>query len=163
MTKKPPNVAVHEWLSPEWMQRGLEALKATLDVDNDLKCQMVQFLFDCGLWNADNLSWDAGMARFNAALNPNKPQVKFSLAEIWALMRQFARHELLFAMCDDLGYEQPRKLATEQRRQELLERLAAAIEQANRLSEQAAAELGRLHVQRAPRRIHPALRDGGTF
>lgn len=115
------------FIDDTWLRNAMRALKATLDVDNRLKSQMVQFLFDEGFWDKEKLSWDSAIARFNACLNPSKAEF-FKLGEIWALMVRFQRHDLFLAMGEDLGYE-CRLRPSEERRQVLLERIAVATEQ----------------------------------
>jgi hypothetical protein len=149
------------WLDATWMQRGLSALRNTLDADS--KDQMIQFLFDTGLWDPEILTGDAAIARFNSGLNPAKVTVNFKLCEIWALMRHFDRHELFHVMADDLGYE-IRKKSSNERVIESNERLARAIENSNRLLAEAAGDKARLTAPQTVSRIHPAIQDGrGSF
>lgn len=160
------------WRDPEWLQRSLDALRATLDVEPSLKQEMIQFLFDEGFWNAGSLSPAAATVRFNACLNPGKPEF-FKLSELWALMKRFQRYELLLAMCEDMGFERPRLIPTAMRRQVLMERLAIGQERlANELAS-IRAELERLDDvddtqpeltirEDARVRIHPAMRERGA-
>lgn len=149
-------MADNNWLTAEWMQSALNALHETLDVNPALKRQMIEFLIESGLWS-DESKWDSALNRFNACLNPARPQV-FKLGEIWALMRRFDRHDLFHSMARDLGYE-VRKVASEQRHQEALERLAAAIEASTAAVAEARAELARLEATGAEMRVHPTVRD----
>lgn len=159
---------------PEWLQRGLDALNATLKVEPLLKQQMVAFLLDEGFWDSRSLSPQAADSRFNACLNPGKTEF-FKLSELWALMKRFRRYELWLAMGEDLGFERPRLLPTEQRRQELLERLVEAQErhadvlaslttELARLDDVADADAARLteRPELGRLRIHPAMRERGA-
>jgi hypothetical protein len=130
------------WLDAGWQERGLQALRDTLDVDPRTRKAMVQFLFDEGFWDGERLSWDAAIARWNDCLNPTKPSF-FKLGELWALMARFDRHHLFLAMADDLGYDVRRK-ATEERQQELLERLTLLLERVDREASDVRSRLGRL-------------------
>lgn len=108
-----------------WQQIGLAALRETLDVDGHTRKAMIEYLFSEGFWDAERLSWDGAVARWNDCLNPTKTAF-FKLGELWALMRKFGRHHLLLAMADDLGYELRMK-PTEERRQALLVRIADTL------------------------------------
>lgn len=136
------------WIDETWLRRAFEALQSTLKVDNHLRRQMIQFLYDEGFWDVEKLTWAAAEARFNGCLNPNKADF-FKIGEAWALMKRFGRHELFLAMADDLGYE-VRRRPTEERRLELLERIAIANELCAVASTAAAAELARLDAARVP-------------
>lgn len=116
-----------QWLDGGWFKSGHAALRETLHVDADTRKAMIEFLYEAGLWDKERLSWPAAEARWNGCLNPAKPEY-FKLAEVWALMREFGRHQLFLAMADDLGYERPMLIPTETRRMEILQRLAAAEE-----------------------------------
>lgn len=140
-----------------WMQRGLDALEDVFRVDDATKRDMIEYLFDSGFWNRDRLKWDAAVARFNDCLNPNKAQF-FKVSEVWALMKAFGRDSLLHAMVEDLGYKPLHKLATEERRQELLERIATAEERMLFEVRAAKHELAELETQ-APVRVHPAIHE----
>lgn len=130
------------WIDESWLRSAFHALEATLKVDPRLKRDMIQFLFDEGFWNPETLEWSSAEARFNGCLNPNKSDF-FKIGEAWALMKRFGRHELFLAMADDLGYEVRRK-PTEERRLELLERIALATERCETACTTASAELIRL-------------------
>lgn len=143
------------WLDSYWLQGAFDALRATLAVDTDLQRQMIDFLFAEGFWDHTKLSWAGAQARFHACLNPAKPDA-FKLVEIWALCKRFHRHELVLAMVADLGYERPRPLATEEHRNELLERIARASE----VQAAAMLELQRMASPPPPVRMHPTLRSG---
>ena len=150
------------WLDAAWMQRGLDALKEALDVGPELKKQMIEFLFESGLWDDEKLSFDAAIAKFNDSLNPEKPR-RFSPSEVWALSRRFDRHQFFLAQADDLGYE-VRKKPTEERRQDLLERIALASEQHNRNMELWMGDLKRLDGSGPALRVHPRFATGqGSF
>lgn len=146
-----------------WMQRGLDALREAFDTNAALKSQMVQFLFDAGFWDANRLHWDAAITRFNQCMNPSRSDVNFKLAEVWALTKRFRRYALFFAMCDDLGFERPRQIPTEARHQQLLERTADAIEALAENLAYVRGEFERLGVPDPTTRIHPGLREGGSF
>lgn len=143
------------FIDDTWLRNAFMALRSTFDVDNKTKALMVQFLFDEGFWQADRLSWDAAIARFNACLNPNKTEY-FKMGEIWALMARFGRHELFLAMAEDLGYEL-RVKPTEERRQELLERIANSTERLEAEIGSARAALERLTINPPPplQVLHP--------
>lgn len=145
------------WLDPAWNQRGLNALRATLDVDGDTKRRMIEFLFDAGLWDRDRLSWAAAVTRWNACMNPAKPDF-FKLSEVWALMKRFHRTALFEVMAQDLGFEL-RPVPTEARRQAVLERLVAAQERQAQAMEAASAELRRLGMPEDAVRLDAAM-DG---
>lgn len=149
-----------EWLTPAWMQRALECMRdMLLHVEPDLRRKMIQFLFDTGLWDESKISSFANAeTRWNACLNPSI-QTYFKTAELWALMKRFGRHHLFLAMAEDLGYE-VRLKSTEERRQELLDRLASAMEANNRLALAAAEELARLDPAARQQRLHPAIAEG---
>jgi hypothetical protein len=132
-------------IDAQWLQRGTDALRSTLDVDGATKRQMIEFLFEEGFWDRSRLTWDAAISRFNDCLNPGKPAY-FKIGEVWALMLRFERHELFFAMARDLGFEL-RRIPTEERRQSLLDRIATATEQHNSLLAAATAELARLGTE----------------
>jgi len=152
--------ATQKWLSAEWQQRCLDALKDTLDVNSDLKRDMVQFLFDEGFWDPARLEWSAAVTKFNACLRPDTRE-NFSNIQLWALIKRFNRLSWFFAMADDLGFE-VRKKATEERRIEIVERLLTGIEQANKLSAQALAALQQLGAPVPASRLHPAVREGNA-
>jgi hypothetical protein len=150
-----------KWLRPEWSQRCLAAMADTLDVNADLKREMIQFLLDSGFWDASKLEWPAAVTKFNACLRPDNRE-NFSNLQLWGLMKRFERYAWFEAMADDLGFEIRRK-PTEERRIELLNRLVVALEQANSISAAAQAELHALDIEH-PLRVHPALRQGpGSF
>jgi hypothetical protein len=142
------------WLDSEWQRRGLEALRDTLDVDSRTRRDMIQFLFDEGFWDAEKLSWDAAVARWNDCLNPGKSAF-FKIGELWALMKRFERFHLWLAMGDDLGFEHRRR-PTEERLLVQLEKLTTAIEHSERQLADARAEIARLSV--AGQRV-PSLRN----
>jgi hypothetical protein len=132
------------WIDERWLQSAFDSMRRTFyEIDPQLKREMIQFLLDEGFWDAQKLTWDAAVARFNACLNPNKADTFFKLGEIWALMKRFERFDLLIAMADDLGFDlAPRP--TEARRQQLLLRIAEATEKCTAAVEGARAELDRL-------------------
>lgn len=133
------------WIDEPWLRRAFDALKETLDSDPRLKREMIQFLLDEGFWDSKHLKWDSAVARFNACLNPARDDA-FKVGEIWALMKRFGRHQLFLAMAEDLGYE-ARRIPTEERRQELLERIADASERHERLLGELHGDLVRLSEQ----------------
>jgi len=148
------------WLSKEWMQRGLNALKETVDPDPEIKRQMVEFLIEEEIWT--DIEYEAALAKFNTNLNPNKVG-HFKTSEIWQLMKRFDRHQFFLLMAEDLGYEVRRK-PTEERRMELLERQVRAQEDFNRILEQCGGDLRRLGTEGVALRIHPAVASGiGAF
>lgn len=141
-----------------WLQAGLDALEETFRVGDDVKRDMIQFLFDEGFWNKERLTWAAAVARFNDCLNPNKAQF-FKVSELWALMKAFDRHTLLQAMADDLGYQRLRQLPSAERRQALLERIARAEEQLLATIGAAKRELAELDAPSRTPRIHPGIHE----
>ena len=147
-----------DWLDVFWQQRTLGALQDTLDVPPELKAQMIQFLFEQKVWNSSTLSWEAATTRFNACLNPGKPE-KFALMELWALMKRFDRHQLFLSMADDLGYEVRRK-PTEERRQDIMARAAAAIERSANEAAMLRSDLLRLGMESPAVRVHGAILAG---
>lgn len=136
------------WLDAEWQKRGLDALKETLDVGTSSRNEMIQFLMDEGFWDAEKLSWDGAIARWNDNLNPSKNSF-FKLGELWALMKRFNRHEMFLAMAEDLGYE-VRLRPTEERRQALVAQLVDALKSSEAAISAARSELSRLHSSDAP-------------
>lgn len=151
-----------QWITPDWMQLGVDAMRETLDGDPRLKRQMVQFLLDESFWDTDKLGWDGALARFNACLNPARSEF-FKLSEVWALMKRFDRHHTFLAMAHDLGYE-VRRRSTEERKQELLERLVLAMERLGHEREFALAEAERLASVPPDRGMDPVVRAGsGRF
>lgn len=151
------------FLNPQWVQQGLDALRATLDVDPALKRDMIQFLFDEGFWDEKKLQWESATSRFDGCLNPAKKDF-FKFSEIWALMKKFRRHELFYAMADDLGFYRPREKPTEERRLELLEEIATTQQKLLDHLTSKQAELARLDQPAGNVRMHPAVVEGrGSF
>lgn len=148
------------WLDKQWQQAALNAMLQTFDVSPSLKNEIVQFLLDEGFWDKDKLNWDSAIARYNACLNPNKSEF-FKLSEAWAISKRFGRPMFALAMVEDLGYESPRPMATESRRQQLLEQIHTAVNQCEATVALARAELARLAPEQLPdARIHPAIAEG---
>lgn len=147
------------FLDVSWHQRGLDALKETLDVDARGKQQMIEFLFDEGFWDRETLSHKAALARFNAALNPAQPGF-FKTSELWALMKRFQRFALLQAMVEDMGFALM-PLPTEARRQDLMLRLAEALERNTTAMDAARAELERIDATPPPRPATPGIHGAG--
>ncbi|HET6631549.1 MAG TPA: hypothetical protein VFG73_02420 [Rhodanobacteraceae bacterium] len=145
------------WLNSDWTERGLAALRATLDVDASVRRDMIEFLFAEGFWNREKLTWDAALARWNGCLNPRKSEF-FKIGEVWALMKRFHRYELLRAMAEDLGCEL-RIRPSEEQQQRLMERLAEATEHAAAAVAEASAELARFHD---PAPARPSRMGGET-
>lgn len=148
------------WIDAAWSQRGLDALRETLDVDPQTKRAMIQFLFDEGFWDVERLTWDAAVARWNDCQNPGKPAF-WKPGELWALMWRFERHHLFLAMAADLGYEL-RRTPTEERRQLLLERMATAVETCEQTLSAARTELARMHLAASPRPLAPRMEGQGV-
>lgn len=130
------------WIDAAWQDRGLKALRDTLDVDPRHRRAMIEFLFAEGFWDSERLSWDAAIARWNDCLNPGKASF-FKLGELWGLMARFGRHDLFHALADDLGYEVRRK-PTEERRQALMERMCEALEHAERQTADIRSQMARI-------------------
>lgn len=150
------------WLTPEWMARGLRALCATVDSDSDLKRQMIEFMFETGMWNSKELTYSAAVSKFNNCLNPDRPEY-FRTMHVWALMKRFGRFELFLAMADDLGFE-VRHRATPEREQELLLRLADAYQETNRLLALTLTNVQHLHQAAPSLPVHPSFQRGtGSF
>lgn len=145
------------WLSLEWQQRALNALKDTLDISQDYKRQMIQFLFDEGFWDENKLSWDGALSRYSGCLNPDRPEC-FRNVEIWALMKRFRRYAWLQAMADDLGFEL-HPVPSEERRQALLVRLTEGVERSNAVLAEAMDLLKQGDGGRSVT-IHRAIREG---
>lgn len=151
------------WITPAWVQGALDALRDAFDVDAHHKREMIEFLYAEGLWDRTKLTWDAAITKFNACLNPDKPD-RFSLVEIWVLSKRFDRPQLVIAMLEDLGYEAPRRRASEERRQAALERLSAAVERNGELMTLALQELRNCGLEGHAVRVHPAVAAGrGNF
>lgn len=151
-----------DWVTPEWMQSGLDALRESLDVSAAQKRQMIQFLYDCGLWDEKKLAWPNAVTRFNNCLNPSRPDF-FKPVEVWLLMKRFDRPAFFLALAEDLGYEVKRHV-TPERHTAALERLASALEEANRLAGLAATLVGHTTSDPPAQRVHAALQDGtGAF
>ncbi len=150
-----------EWITPEWQQRGFRALQDMLDVSQDLKRDMVQFLLDSGLWDHARLSWESALARWHACLNPGRPET-FKLVELWALAKRFDRPQLLEALAADLGFEL-RRLPSEERKLIVRERLLQELQRSNEICQQALDELAGT-VRPRPVRVRAEFRDGmGSF
>jgi hypothetical protein len=120
------------YLDDAWFEGAFNALNDTLRVDARMKHEMIQFLLDEGLWDAEKLQWTAAEARFNSCLNRNKVDSFFKLSEIWALMKRFNRFGIFLAMADDLGFE-VRLKPTAERVHELL---ASMLETNERLEQE---------------------------
>jgi len=157
------------WLTAQWVQRGLDALKATLDTSAELKSEMIEFLFEAGFWDSSKLSFPAATARFNACMNPERRSEFFKVGEIWALMKRFNRHQFFLAMADDLGYRVER-IPTDELRLRAMERIADALEEHNTIQQRAleqvtdaTAIINQLETAGPKQRIHPAVREGGSF
>jgi hypothetical protein len=150
-----------KWLTAEWQQKCLDAMRETLDVHADLKREMVEFLLREGLWDASKLGWEAAVTKFNACLRPESREC-FSNLVLWALVKRFDRLSWFYAMADDLGFEIPRRKATEERRIELLERYTAALEQTNKLLASAADDFRGIDSHDTALRIHRVIREGGA-
>jgi len=146
------------WLDAAWMQRGLDALKDTLDVSPELKKQMIEFLLSEGFWEQEKLTYEGAVNKFNGNLNPERAG-HFKPSELWALARKFNRHQFFLAVMEDLGYERPRMKATEERRQELLERIADGQAAYNRLLEESAGDLRRLGSSGVALRLNPTIAE----
>lgn len=146
-------------LDPIWMQRGYDALREMFNVDASTKRDMIQFLLEEGFWDKEHLSWENAERRFNACLNPARADY-FKIYELWALMKRFRRYHMLHAMADDLAFRPLEPLPTEERRLELLERIAAAEEQMLAVCRPARAELEKLDAAPDPVRVHPAFQEG---
>jgi hypothetical protein len=150
------------WLTPHWIQRGFDVLRATLDHSQRDKVEAVEFLFACGMWDRTKQTHDAAISRYNSNLNPEKA-MQFKLSEIWALMKHLRRFDLLHAMAEDCGFRLV-AIPTEERKQELLERFTTAMEANNAIAQQALAELQGIDT---PQQIVPAVaaavREGGAF
>lgn len=145
------------WLDDQWFTGAGEALREMMEISPQAKRDMIQFLLDEGFWDAERLSWEAAVTRFNACLNPNKRDATFKVSELWALAKRFDRHQLFVAIMHDLGYE-VRIRPTEERRQALLERIAVATEQCAKAIAGAQAELGRIDQAPAAPRVPAAQR-----
>lgn len=146
------------FIDETWLRIAFQSLHKTLDFDAGTRKQAIQFLLDEGFWDETKLTWEAAIARWNSCLNPNKPEF-FKLGEVWALMRRFGQHELFLAMAQDLGYE-VRPMATEERRQVLLDQLQRTVAAQQETMAQLQASLERLDAT-APAPRGPAF-AGGT-
>ena len=144
------------WLSAEWRQRCLDAMRLSMDVHDDLKREMIQFLIDEGFWDQD-LKWASAVNKFNACLRPDDP-TQFSNVALWALVKRFERFDWFYAMAADLGFEVRRK-STEERKLELLERIAAAVEANNKTVGAALNDLQTLEPALVSR-LHRVIKDG---
>lgn len=151
-----------KWLRQEWQQKCLQAMRDTLDVNGDIKREMVQFLLDTGFWAPEKLDWDAAVVKFNTCLRPDSRE-NFSNLQLWALMKRFDRHAWFKAMADDLGYEIRRK-PSDERRSEILERFVLALETNQRLLSELSADRDLLEAVGGSQHVHRALRQGpGNF
>lgn len=154
-------------MDAQWMQRGLDALRQTLDVDDATKRDMIEYLFDSGLWDRQHLSWTAAVARFNGCLNPGKKEF-FKLAEVWALMKHFGRYTLLVAIADDLGFKPLEFMPSAEREQAMMESLTAKLTglqaEMSRLQAALSDAVGIAVADPRPLRMHPMFADGhGSF
>lgn len=131
-----------------WLRRAFNAMQSMLDVDVRTRNAMIQFLIDEGFWSAEKLSnFDSAIAKWNACKNPQKSEF-FKVSELWALALRFERHDLFAAIVEDLGYEPLRRRPTEERRQDLLQRIADVTERQQQ-------EIAQLHAALA--RLAPAV------
>lgn len=150
------------WLDPSWQQRGVDALRADFDVSAQLKREMIEFLFETGLYKTDSLKFDAAVTRFNGCLNPGS-QYMFKLSEVRALSRHFERFESLKLWADDTGHQPLCRVPTEARIAALLERIATALETNKGLVNDAFRDLSALGFK-MPVHVHPAIQSGeGSF
>lgn len=152
-------MVTEKWLTPEWMQLGLDALAETVDASPDLKRQMIEFLRDSGLWDSKT-TFESAINRFNACLNPAQPET-FKTVHIWALMKRFERHGFFLAMARDLGYE-VRRIPTDERRAQLAEKLLLALENAATAVNRARDELAHIDQPGQLVRPHAAFRTPGA-
>lgn len=140
-----------------WLRKAHRALKETLEVDDQTKRQMVQFLLDEGFWDANSLKWESAVARFNDNNNPTKASY-WKIGEVWALMLRFGRHDLAHAIAESLGYEL-RPIPTEERRQALLHNAVSLLERLHLESAELRQAIERLATAPLERPI-PALAGG---
>ena len=132
------------YLDDSWFEAGYQALLESLNFDDAIRKEAIQFLFDEGFWDPEKLSWDAAVKRFRDCCNRNKSDAHWKLPEIWSLMKRFGRHDFALAMMDDLGYE-VRQKPTEERRQTLIARALDALEANHTVCQALTAELERLN------------------
>lgn len=159
------------WRDPLWLGRALDALKATLNVDPVTKTEMIRFLITEGFWVGTKLTEEAAHTKFNACMNPGKPEF-FKLTELWVLMKRFQRFDLLHTMVEDLGFEQLVPIPRAVRREDLVQRLEKLRQQRDdeeallltelQLLESPETSPGTALDQQGIVRIHPALRDPGV-
>jgi hypothetical protein len=152
-----PDVPKPTWLDDRWMQDGLDAMRDTLDVHAHLRKQMIEFLYDAGLWDKESLSFDAAVARWNANLNPGKPGF-FKIAEVVALSLAFRRFAFLHWWNEKAGLE-TREKPTLERQNEILGRLAEASEEYNAILARAEGDLRRLGIHTPETQVHPKFRE----
>lgn len=154
------------WRDPQWLQRGLDAMQATFDVDSTTKQQMIDFLLAEGFWDTNKLTPAAARTKFNACMNPMKPDF-FKLSELWVLMKRFRRYELWLAMGEDMGFECPQQIPLTTRRADLERQLLELRQQSQAQLEALENALTRLDdVAGAAHssgtvRIHPVMREAG--
>lgn len=149
------------WFDEHWLRNAYDALKAMFDVEQHVKMAMIQFLYDEGFWDVERLSFDAAIARFNANLNPNKPEA-WKIGELWAIASRFDRPQLFEAINADLGLETRRK-PTEERRQDLQQRFVEGLERFNREFGGTNAALSRLEPPAEPQRPLPLTGNRPQF
>lgn len=127
-----------------WLRRAFGAMSEMLEVDTRVWNEMIQFLIDEGFWPVDNFKdFNSAIARWNSCKSATKSEF-FKFGELWALALRFGRHHMFLAAMADLGYETPRLRATEERRQELMERATAAQERCAQALQDISGQLARL-------------------
>lgn len=152
------------WLDASWQQRAVDALRADFDTSPQLKRDMIEFLFEVGLYKAETLQYEAAKTRFNGCLNPGS-QYFFKFSEVRALSRRFERFESMRLWAEDTGHEPLRRMASEARVQLLLERICAALESNKDTVQVALRDLSCLGIK-VPVHLHPAIASGdggGSF
>lgn len=150
-----------QYFDEAWLRTAYDALRAMFAIDQHTRNAMIEFLYDEGFWDREKLQWDAAIARFNANLNPNKPEA-WKIGELWALAIRFDRPQLFSAVMDSLGFESRHK-PTEERRQDLLQRVADVLERLDHEMAAARAELLRLDRPEEPRRPQPLQQPRPQF
>lgn len=132
-------------LDDSFLEGAFAALKETLRVSPQIKRDMIQFLLDEGFWPED-MKWPTAEARFNSCLSPSKSEF-FKISELWALMKQFGRHQLFLAMAEDLGYEVRRRTELE-RVQLLLEEVLDRLNDRDERDRKLIAQLQGLSIEK---------------
>ncbi len=148
------------WLTPQWFQRGLNALREQMDPSPQAKRAAIEFLLDNGFWGKDGLTYESAESRYNNNLNPAKP-TQFKSSEILAVGIYLGRRQYVDFQASEMSCE-VRPIPTEERHQRLLEEVINSFARHNELLERVSGQMDIAKL--APYlRVHPAFIEGGAF